>query len=119
MNKPDLERMWETFIKISPVDFLDVIRFKAKPVIFGLRDKNIIDWFCFLIHDRNSGVPTSQDDNDAYFHIRVALRKMQSLVPFRFEHGYQETFKSVDVCWNLFFNPISSNYRCELYNFRF
>lgn len=67
--------MWETFIRISPADFCDVLRFKAKPMIFQLRDKGTIEWFCFLIHDKKSGVPTSPDDNNAYVHIRVALRE--------------------------------------------
>jgi len=74
--------MWETFIRISPADFCDVLRsdfcdvlrFKAKPMIFQLQDKGTIEWFCFLIHDRKSGVPTSLADNNAYVHIRVALR---------------------------------------------
>jgi hypothetical protein len=43
MKKPDLDRMWETFIKISPIDFFDAIRFKTKSVVLGLRDKNMID----------------------------------------------------------------------------
>jgi len=38
-------------------------------------EKKIIDWYSFLIHNRESGVPTTEDDNNLYFHIRVALGK--------------------------------------------
>jgi len=82
MEKPNLNRMWETFIKIPSEngqirfnDLFDIIRFKISPVIQRLRNEQIIDWYCFLIHDRNSGVPTSQDDASPYFHIRIALKE--------------------------------------------
>ena len=80
MQKPDLNQMWETFIKIPTEDgrirFSDVynnIRSKICPMISQLKDNNVINWYCFLIHDRNSGVPTSEDDDNPYFHIRFAL----------------------------------------------
>lgn len=82
MQKPDLDRMWETFIKIprenNQINFdsiFDTIRFKIYPIIKSLRKEGIIDWYCFLIHDKKSGVPTTQDDDNAYFHIRVSFKK--------------------------------------------
>jgi len=75
MEKPNLEKMWDTFIKIEPQTSLQkIIRTKIYPLISGLTNKGIISWYFFLIHDRNSGVPTTKDDNNAYFHIRVSLR---------------------------------------------
>jgi len=80
MQKPDLNRMWETFIKMSLEDirlgrYINIIRFKIYPMISGLKDNGMINWYCFLIHDRKSGVPTSEDDNNPYFHIRFVLEK--------------------------------------------
>ena len=82
MEKPDLSKMWETFIKIPTDDnrmrfnvLCNHIRSKICPMISRLKDKGMINWYCFLIHDRNSGVPTSEDDKNPYFHIRFALRR--------------------------------------------
>jgi hypothetical protein len=74
--------MWETFIRIgSPpeekvtlVELFNVIRFKIYPMISDLRQKNIITWYSFLIHNRLSGVPTTEDDNSPYFHIRLSIK---------------------------------------------
>lgn len=96
MEKPDLNRMWETFIEIPnlvqmretierhPTEdnlakmviyLCNMIRFKVHPVISDLTKKKIISWYHFLIHDRNNGVPTTKEDNNPYFHIRFDLRK--------------------------------------------
>lgn len=82
MEKPDLSKMWETFIKIPAEDnrmkisaLYNTIRSKIYPMISGLKDNDMINWYCFLIHDRNSGVPTSKDDSNPYFHIRFTLKK--------------------------------------------
>ena len=75
MEKPNLDRMWETFIKISSkrtpqgneiilTVLYDLIRFKISPLT-----SNLI-WYHFLIHNKESGVPTSEDDDNAYLHIR-------------------------------------------------
>ena len=82
MQRPDLNRMRETFIKIPTEDnrlrlslLYNYIRSKIYPIISCLKEYGMINWYCFLIHDRNSGVPTSEDDNNPYFHIRFALTK--------------------------------------------
>jgi hypothetical protein len=85
MDKPNFDRMWETFIRIGEFDiitpnkpFIDVpkiiqiIRFKINPMISRLLEDGVINWYCFLIHGKDSGVPTTRDDNNAYFHIRVS-----------------------------------------------
>ena len=85
MEKPDLNQMWETFIEIPAEDnrtrltiLYNMIRSQIYPMISRLRDRGIVNWYCFLIHDRHSGVPTSEDDDNPYFHIRVALKKSAS-----------------------------------------
>lgn len=74
MQKPHLDRMWETFIKTSLEDILsgrhlDIIRFKIYPMIHNLTKETIINWYCFLIH----GNPKDKNDPNLYFHIRVSL----------------------------------------------
>jgi len=74
MQKPDLNQMCETFIRIPPKhNHINIIRSKIHLIISRLMDEGVINWYCFLIHDRNSGVPTTEDDKNAYFHIRVGL----------------------------------------------
>lgn len=76
MQRPNLDRMWETFIKIAPEEtVITGIRCKIRPLIFRLRDEGIIGWYHFLIHNRQSGVPTSDDDTAPYFHIRFEFER--------------------------------------------
>ena len=82
MEKPDLNRMWETFIKIGlPTDpstfnrVIHMIRLKMYPIISSLKKDEVINWHHFLIHGRGSGVPTTKDDDNAYFHIRFSLKR--------------------------------------------
>jgi len=80
MEKPDLSRLWETFIRFSWDDLssgghIGLIREKVASTISVLKAKGNIDWYCFFIHDKNSGVPTSTDDEYLYFHIIFALKK--------------------------------------------
>ena len=115
MRKPDLDQMWETFIKIPIEDntislnnIYDTIRSKIYPMISRLRDDGMLDWYCFLIHNRNSGVPTSEDDDDPYCHIRIALKKDLRPKDFReslpnycvmtrkIEHEWVESISGID-----------------------
>ncbi|MBN1245565.1 hypothetical protein JXA31_08225 [Candidatus Bathyarchaeota archaeon] len=80
MEKPDLDRLWETFIRFSWDDlssggYIGLIREKVVYTISVLKAKGDIGWYCFWIHDKNSGVPTSADDDYLYFHIRFTLKK--------------------------------------------
>jgi hypothetical protein len=80
MQKPNLDQMWETFIKFSRDDVplgkhIEIIRKKIRPLISRLKDDGLISWYSFLVHDRNSGVPTTQDDNNPYFHIRFETKE--------------------------------------------
>jgi len=72
--------MWDTFVRLSWEDIplgkhIEKLRHDLSPLISRLKDYGIIDWYCFLIHDRASGVPTTNDDANPYFHIRFALRE--------------------------------------------
>jgi len=80
MNKPDLDRLWETFIRFSWSDLssgghIGLIRDKVASTISVLKAKGNIGWYCFFIHDKDSGVPTSADDDYLYFHILFILEK--------------------------------------------
>lgn len=44
-------------------------------MLLRLMKDGLIDWYGVLIHDRNSGVPTTADDDNPYFHIRVSFKK--------------------------------------------
>jgi hypothetical protein len=81
MKRPILSRMYETFIKIDPRPdplhqiIFQTIKTKVYPTIEQLKKDGKVDWHSFLIHNRRSGVPTTDDDNNAYFHIRFSLSK--------------------------------------------
>ncbi|MFA6601197.1 MAG: hypothetical protein WC352_04695 [Candidatus Omnitrophota bacterium] len=74
MKCPAPDRAFETFIKINPGDdCLQVLGQKVKPLIEELTLTKKIGWYCFLVHDRNSGVPTAPDDDSSYWHLRLEL----------------------------------------------
>ncbi len=74
MNKPDLGRMWETFILVESKDWFAIqrgIRKQIATLFPRLLESNEIDWYQFLIHDRNSGgIPIPPTDTRLYYHIR-------------------------------------------------
>ncbi len=87
----DLDRIYETFIKI-PIPFswdayINVLRTKVSPLISNLYAEKVIKWYCFLLHDRKSGVPTTEDDTVPYIHIRLEVNereeddKLYSMLP--------------------------------------
>src|SRR5208283_2729129 len=82
---PNLERIVETFIPIQVAkdatavqvwqDYLDMLRSVVAPLVRDLTQKGTINWYCFLIHNWESGVPTRRDDDKLYVHLRMALTK--------------------------------------------
>ena len=79
MSNLNLDRIYETFMKIpddtfSSGKFINFLRSYVPPLITTLKDSGFIDWYFFLIHDRQSGVPAAEDDNSAYVHFRLELR---------------------------------------------
>jgi hypothetical protein len=80
MQRPTLNRMYETFIKIGtlPMTYqhiFSLIKTKVYLTVKRLKKDGKVDWYSFLIHSRESGVPTTVDDNNLYFHIRFSLSK--------------------------------------------
>lgn len=80
MQKPDFSRMWETLVKLQiepgrtlPDSVFNILRTKISPLISNIN--GLIDWYCFLVHGKVSGVPTTENDNNGYFHIRVSLKQ--------------------------------------------
>jgi DNA-binding Lrp family transcriptional regulator len=75
MEKPDLNHLWHTYIKIGPINEVtpkllqDAIRFKIYPLISRLEEEGIIKWYHFLFH------PHPTDNANAYFHIRFSTRE--------------------------------------------
>ena len=102
MEKPDLNKLWETFIRFSWTDLssgghIGIIREKVAHTISVLKAKGNVSWYCFFIHDKNSGVPTSEDDEYLYFHIRFALEK--HIDPVDFLPIYCVLTRKVDPEW--------------------
>lgn len=75
MEKPNLNRVWHTWIKIGPKTNLtyktlqDAIRHKIYPTFSGLMGNGTINWYHFLLH------PYPKDDVSAYFHVRFSTTK--------------------------------------------
>lgn len=73
MEKPNLNQMWETWVKIGPRASLtpkllqSEIRNKISPMISRLKNKKIINWYHFLCH------PYPKEPNNGYFHIRFSV----------------------------------------------
>ena len=104
MQKPDLNQIWETFIKITAEDnriryslLYNSIRSKIHPMISHLKNNDMINWYCFLMHNRESGVPTTEDDNNPYWHIRFEPK--QDMNPKDFLPKYCVMTRKVKFEW--------------------
>jgi len=81
LTVPNLTRLVETYLRIGPPPavvglwtvYLDVLRFRVAPPIDSLRKQQLIGWYSFLVHDRSSGVPTNETDQDLFVHLCVEL----------------------------------------------
>ena len=82
MNKPDLSRVAETFLRVtaddpSPADwprYIQMLRTQVTPLVRQRRQQGHIRWFSFLFHNRCSGVPVDDPDDRGWFiHLRVEL----------------------------------------------
>lgn len=78
MQKPNLDRMWQVWIKIgfpqgSYQDWfnkaLTVIRTQVSETVSVLQEKGIIEWYQFLIHEK------AGDAGNLYFHMRLSLKE--------------------------------------------
>lgn len=102
MQKPNLDQMWEIFVKFSWDDRLqgshfNILREKIFPLLSGLENDKIINWYSFLVHDRNHGVPAPENDNNPYFHLRFALIK--DVDPKEFIPDYCVFTRKIEVAW--------------------
>jgi hypothetical protein len=92
-------KIWETFLPIATWHTADLApaadtawllskgcEAESPALLVQLRDEVLptvrklgryIEWFSFLVHDRASGVPTTEDDKRCYIHLRLKLRKFQ------------------------------------------
>ena len=77
MKAPDLDYVYETFVRLplqlKLSEYFEILRTKIIPLIHLLRDEEVIDWYSFQIHNRDSGVPTTQDDPHKYVHLRLEV----------------------------------------------
>ena len=94
--------MWETFIKFSWEDIrsarhFDVIRNQIYPLITQLKADGIINWYCFLIHGKDNGVPTTPDDTNPYFHIRFDVT--EEIDPIQYLPIYCVLTRKVELLW--------------------
>ena len=89
---PNVENIIETFIPIQVSkdatslqawqDYLDMLRSVVAPLVRDLTQRGAINWYCFLVHNWKSGVPTSKDDDRLYVHLRMALTKASNEAEF-------------------------------------
>jgi hypothetical protein len=79
VRTPELSRLVETFIRVgSQTDlsldrYFHLLRTQVAPLVRTLRERELVGWFSFFVHDRSSGVPTARDDHAAYLHLRLEL----------------------------------------------
>jgi hypothetical protein len=83
MNIPNLNSVIETFINIeysedvpaitSWQNYTGLLRSQVAPLVRVLLEERHITWYSFLVHDRHSGVPTTEEDDNYCLHLRMAL----------------------------------------------
>ena len=91
-DSPNVENIIETFIPIQVSkdatslqvwqNYLDMLRSVVAPLVRDLTQRGAINWYCFLVHNWKSGVPTSKDDDRLYVHLRMALTKASNEAEF-------------------------------------
>ncbi len=111
MQKPNLDRLWQVWIKIgvpqgSYQDWFtritNLIKSEVIDVVSVLEAKKMIDWYYFLIH------PKEGDNLNAYFHLVFSLGEgveskdfLSSLPnycldPKHLDRGYGESISGID-----------------------
>lgn len=54
---------------------LRLLRDEVVPLVRQLERKHGLKSYHFLVHDRQSGVPTTEDDHGAYIHLRLVFKR--------------------------------------------
>ena len=82
MKKPNLDNMWETFVLIpfhittsNLPKLYDILRFDVSTMIHSLKERNLIDWYSFLIHNKKSGGLCEEADQDLFIHISLSFKE--------------------------------------------
>lgn len=83
MVAPDLSRIVETFIPITIdqgnisiavwQDYVDLLRTVVSPLVRNHRAQGQVRWCSFLVHNRQSGVPTGPHDDRFFVQLRMEL----------------------------------------------
>jgi hypothetical protein len=88
MKKPDIENMREMAIRVlykDGGDHIKILQTEVIPTISVLKEKCGVKWYCFLIHNRDNGVPIPY--NGPQFHIRFensanhSQKELSNLLP--------------------------------------
>ena len=120
MNRPHPYRMWEVFFRIGESASFNVanatftekqlgdvareaalcalarVKGDVLPLVRKMQAAGFIDWYSFLIHDREGGVPTT--DNGAYVHLRVSLTEAGAVLdPIRWTDAAWEMISCMEV----------------------
>lgn len=75
---PNLDRIWETFIPLRPNDRgIPTLKGLVIPWLMEEYRADRIVWFCFLFHDKASGVIPADAPHDVYIHVRVELAEAE------------------------------------------
>jgi hypothetical protein len=56
-------------------DVLHAMRYNVMPLITRMKPF----WYCFLVHDRASGVPTKAGDTNLYIHLRAQFESKKKI----------------------------------------
>jgi hypothetical protein len=99
MKMPIFKNIWEAYIQIKNIEErYDIIRFKIVPFINDLKSKNMINWYCFLIHRSRN-----KNDTNLYFHLRIEFLiekqtkdTINSILPIFFKKEYTANFLNVE-----------------------
>src|SRR5579859_1223395 len=81
MSPPDLDRLFETFVRIGPCTtatfdsghHIHVLRRSIVPVIKELRSLHVADWISLMIHDDRTFRIGNPPRGDALWHLRLSL----------------------------------------------
>jgi len=77
MQKPNLDRLWQVWIKIGILPnsieerlrrATSIIKAQVTETVSILETKEMIDWYYFLIHKK-------ENDNNLYFHLLLSLKE--------------------------------------------
>ena len=109
MEKPNLKKVWVTYIKIGPLQeitlqrCIDTLRNMVSPMILDLKEKSLLRWYSFLVHPGKD-----KADPNGYYHIRFELKgkydtkeRINSVLPDYCEKTMTYRFRDVENLENI------------------